>query len=138
MSMLKLVKKFPYWYLLAVPVLIWVLGVASNQAVLIANHGKFPVMLNEAQIAVMCPDASQIDPKYKAIACTSDGKGGQYLDRVHSVMGPNSHLTLLADIFDLGSIYSIGDFAIMLGEFLLPFTSISWVALALRKLMAGV
>jgi len=135
---MKFLRRLPYWQLLAVPVMLWMLGAGSNQLVLIANHGKFPVMVNDVQIARMCPDAKDIDEKYKGIACTSDGKGGQYLDPVHTVMGANSHLKFLADIFDLGSIYSIGDFMLMLGEWLWSFTPYMWIALVIRKLYTQV
>ena len=133
--MLKALRRFPYWYLLAVPALLFILGAASNQAVLVANHGKFPVMVNDAEIAKLCPSADELRPEFKGIACTSDGHGGQYLDRAHTIMGPNSHLKMLADIFDLGDgTYSIGDFLIMLGTGLWSFTPIMWLTLILRKL----
>jgi hypothetical protein len=51
------------------------------------------------------------------------------------VQGDNSHLTAMADIWDLGDhIYSVGDGAIMLGDWLLTFTPFMWLALILKKL----
>ena len=60
-------------------------------------------------------------------------KGGEMIDKTHSVMGPNSHLKALADIFPLGSIYSIGDGFIALGEWLMSFCPYMWLALVIRK-----
>lgn len=136
---MKILRKFPYWYLIAIPVLMFVLGAASNQAVLIANHGKFPVMMNEAEVSLACapPSEDKESQKFSIFnssvpSCT---KGGQFLDRTHSIMGPNSHLKALADIFDLGeAVFSLGDFSIMLGTFLLKFTPLAWLFLTIRKL----
>jgi hypothetical protein len=142
---MKYLRKFPYWYLLVIPILLFGLGVASNQAVLVANHGKFPVMLNASWMSKMCtiPPAPDTDDEetlaeYKAavaaIPASSCRKGGEMIDRTHSVMGPNSHLKALSDIFPLDGIYSIGDGMIYLGEWLLEYTPLMWLALALRKL----
>ena len=135
---MKFLRKFPYWYLLAIPVLLFGLGIMSNQAVLVANHGKFPVMMNAAWMDKYC-SLKQADPEeiadIPAIACA---KGGEMIDEVHSVMGPNSHLKVLADIFPLGrAIYSIGDGFIYLGDWLMSFAPIAWLALVLRKLFVA-
>jgi len=134
---MKILQKLPYWYLLVVPILLFCLGVASNQAVLIANHGKFPVMLNAIQYERHCslqglePDDIALMP---ADACA---KGGQMIDPAHSVMGPNSNLKLLSDIFPIGrNIYSLGDGLLYLGDWLLSFTPYMWLALVIRKLYA--
>jgi hypothetical protein len=58
----------------------------------------------------------------------------QAIDEVHVTMTSQTHLNFLADVFDLGTIYSIGDFAIMLGEWMLAFTPFIWGALVIRKL----
>jgi hypothetical protein len=236
--------KSTYSWLILAPILLVLLGAASNQAVLIANHGKFPVMLNERQQEMFSSENDveetrdnaeraidayrdaqdladkdrvnqvlQIDAfdarkaaraayqdnvdavKYKqrgdfdkvhaaavkskadmeaaeaaddkavkdskvpvstnkqevsdapakktdtkkdfTILNTSVGKDdiqGQFLDSVHSVMGPNSHLKAMADIFDLGSIYSIGDFGIILGMYFFPFLALLFIGLNLRKI----
>lgn len=120
-------RKFPYWYLLVIPALLFGLGLASNQLVLLANHGKFPVMMNELIYETFCKAASGIPQN----AC---GNGGQFLDPVHSVMGPNSHLKFLADIFPIGDVsYSIGDVFLFLSELLFKFTPAMWLALTIRK-----
>lgn len=134
---MKTLRKFPYWYLIVVPILLFCLGVASNQSVLVANHGKFPVMLSEGAYYQYCTAHSEEDEATApAISCI---KGGQMIDPVHSVMGPNSHFKVLSDIIPLGSaIYSIGDGLIELGLFLLGYTPIMWLALVLRKIYTQV
>jgi len=139
--------------LIIVPLLLVLLGAASNQAVLIANHGKFPVMLNEQQVADFIKKQAQDEDKLAAkkaadektagekkgftIANTSvsknELKNGQFLDSIHSVMGPNSHLKAMADVFDLGSIYSVGDFGIILGEFLWPIGALLFLGINALK-----
>lgn len=132
----------PYWYLLAVPVLLFALGAASNQLCLVANHGTFPVQANKIMIAEKCidpEDAKDLPAKYQGVPCQTDGKGGQYLDkRGHVIMSKDTHLNLLGDIFGLGDgIYSIGDFMIGLGQVGLSYTPIAWLALVLRRLMVN-
>lgn len=132
---MKFLRKFPYWQLLAIPVLLFGLGAGSNQIVLVANHGTFPVMVNKVDIVKMCHDASDVPPVLQGIACTTDGKGGEYLDPVHVIMTPESRLKPLADIFNLGDgIYSIGDFLLMLSFGMVPFAPIAWLVLTLRRL----
>jgi hypothetical protein len=66
------------------------------------------------------------------------GNGGEMIDRTHSVMGPNSHLKILADILPLGhSIYSIGDGLLYFGEWLFSFSPFMWIALTVRKLFVS-
>lgn len=131
---MKFLRKFPYWYLIVVPVLLFCLGVLSNQAVLVANHGKFPVMMNPAWTEAKC-SLKNVDPDLiPLIPANHCSKGGEMIDRTHSIMGPNSHLKALADIFPLGAIYSIGDGLLYLGEWLLSFSPFMWLALTLRKL----
>jgi hypothetical protein len=114
------------------------LGAASNQAVLVANHGKFPVMLTATEYSTMCQPVD-IDPDELAVIPSSSCiKGGEMLDRTHSIMGPNSHLKALADIFPLGRfVYSVGDALLYLGDWLLSFTPYMWLALTIRKLFAA-
>jgi hypothetical protein len=136
---MKFLRKFPYWYLLAIPVLLFSLGVLSNQAVLVANHGKFPVMMNAVMMDEFC-SLKQIDPEEIAdIPAAFCGKGGDMIDKTHSVMGPKSRLKILADIFPLGkAIYSIGDGLLFLGGWLLTFTPFMWLALTVRKLFVSI
>ena len=146
---MKYLRRFPYWYLLLIPALFYVLGIASNQVVLVANHGKFPVMLNATWKEKMCTiptmeqigldsDDDEMVAEYKQavarIPASSCKKGGEMIDETHSIMGPNSHLKVLSDIFPLGAIYSIGDGGIFLGEYLLGLSPLMWLALAIRKL----
>lgn len=113
-----------YLYLIIVPVLLVILGFCSNQAVLISNHGKFPVMLNEAEWAQIYND-------------TGDPKTSQYVkDTKHSIMGKNSHLSALADIFDVGFGWaSLGDGLYVVGWWLLPYALVAWFTLIFRKLL---
>lgn len=130
---MKFLRRFPYWYLIAIPLLMFSMGVASNQLVLVANHGKFPVMINEVTQEEMCTADVDIDPD--SIPSNACDKGGQFLDGTHSIMGPNSHLKILSDIFPLGgAVFSIGDAFIFLGEWLLSFTPAMWLALTIRKM----
>jgi hypothetical protein len=141
---MKFLRKFPYWYLLAIPALLFAAGVASNQVVLVANHGKFPVAMNAMWMDKFCspPVANTDDDAYEEevayiahIPTSSCKKGGEMIDDTHSVMGPNSHFKALADIFPLGhAIYSVGDGLLYLGDWLLSFTPIMWLALTIRKL----
>jgi hypothetical protein len=134
---MKYLRRFPYWYLLLIPALLFGLGVASNQAVLVANHGKFPVMMNASWMDMKCSTRGMDPDEIAAAPSEWCGKGGEMIDRTHSVMGPNSHLKVLADIFPLGNIYSIGDGLLYLGGWLLEYTPIMWLALVLRKLYVG-
>ncbi len=130
---MKLLRKFPYWWLIVLPLLLTGLGIASNQSVLIANHGKFPVMMSEGNMAKYCTaDTADDVALAPAVSCL---RGGQMIDEVHSVMGSNSHLKALSDIIPLGqAIYSVGDGLITLGFWLLSFTPIAWLFLTIRKL----
>jgi hypothetical protein len=133
-------------YLLALPTLVWVLGFASNQAVLFANHDKFPVMWSDYKAAEyqldlekaasatdkMGEPTAQAEQAQLAIAALeSEG----FIDEVHCVMTPKTHLNLLADIFDLQSAtYSIGDFLLMLGEYAFGFMLPVFIFDVVRKL----
>jgi len=74
------------------------LGTASNQAVKIANHDKFPVLDNGYHYQV-----------------NDDGM----MDDEHCVMTSETRLNALADIFDFeGKTLSIGDMLLNLGDWL--------------------
>jgi len=101
---MKFLRRFPYWYLLVIPVLLICLGITSNQAVLVANHGKFPVMMNPAWVDKMCtvpPEVanpksdSDFDWMFKVrsiatpkpyIPPSNCKAGGQMIDMTHSIM----------------------------------------------------
>ena len=116
------VRKSMLWILMT-PYAILGTGIMSNQVVLQANHDTFPVLVNPIKLAGILPDGVTITPGQS-----------QAIDDVHVIMTSQTHLNFLADVFDLGTIYSIGDFTIMLGEWMLTFTPFIWGALVIRKL----
>jgi hypothetical protein len=104
------------WILLA-PAAIGFIGAASNQAVLIANHDKFPVLMNNFRGFEVGPEGM--------------------LDNIHCVMTNETRLNFLADIFDLKSnSYSVGDLLLILGEWMWTFCPFVWAALVARRLLA--
>ena len=125
------------WILLA-PYAIFGLGVASNQAVLIANGDKFPVMLNARKLdKILNPTIDADLEKILGIkivekpAPKPDPDG--MIDDTHCQMTSKTHLNALADVFDLGSIYSIGDFTLYLGEWLMGWTPFVWGYAVIKK-----
>ena len=101
-------------YLLAFPYLSFGMGVGLNQAVLVANGGKFPVMVNKRA--------------EKYFGFESDGMS----DNVHCVMTSKTKLNFLADWINMHTvIYSPGDLLIMLGDLLTGSTKAVWAALIL-------
>lgn len=137
---LSFIGKTMLWVLL-LPSTVWYTGAASNQLVIVANNGKFPVQTNPTYLA---KHRLEVDREIAEAQAAGDGGAVQaiqsvdaqgMLDSVHCVMTKNTHFNLLADIFDLHSgIYSIGDFMLMLGEWLGTFCPYVWGALALMKL----
>jgi len=127
-------------YILAVPLLFTALGIASNQAVLQANHDSFPVLINERKLAKYLAEDNaeqkKDDPStwlFRPIPVrTTDD--AVFLDNVHVVMTKDTHLNALADVFDLGNIYSVGDFSLMLGDWLWAFAPFVFGFDAVRKL----
>ena len=126
------------WILLA-PYIVTGLGAASNQAVLIANHDKFPVMVNAVKL-----DEYTGEPKIDIVTVLTGTPSVEtekpkptdatYIDDVHIVMTSDTHLNALADIFDFHSaIYSIGDGLLMLGEWLSGFCPMVFLALVFKK-----
>lgn len=106
------------WVLLAPAVLI-ILGGVSNQLVCIVNHNTMPVLMSEARART---------------TGTVEINGLQYLDARHSLMTPNSHLVILADIFEHGEIESIGDLGIDLGQWLWGYAPAIWGVLVCFRL----
>lgn len=105
------------WVLL-LPYAVIGVGAASNQLVIIANHDKFPVLMNEAARAHFNPDANGL------------------IDKEHCVMTDETHLNALADIFDFhDGWYSIGDELITLGEWLQGFCIYVWIVLVVNSLV---
>ena len=152
--MFKFITKVPYWYLIAIPLLMTFMGAASNQAVLIANHDKFPVMVNEEKLQKFCQPEDAGNSFAAAIAKAlgvpakdtqmaepdpfTCSNGGEFMDDTHVIMTSKSNLRPLADVFDMyDRIYSIGDFSMMLGERAWGWAGIAWLTLAIRKLIAA-
>lgn len=155
--MLKWIKKVPYWYVLAIPLLSIALGTLSNQAVLWANGDKFPVMYNSEKVRVSCqtPDAKadvfaaliggQKNDKPSIFAPAPAPKnvdpnlcqnGGKFLDDTHVIMDQSSRLKFLADIVDFHeATYSIGDGFIIFGDWVLSWVGIVWLTLVVRKVI---
>ena len=143
-------------YILAIPALVFGLGLLSNQAVLVANHDKFPVMYNEYKVNAYrlglekdlkecqgltapdkdAPDADAppsdvCDPIEFDIAALKFG----YLDSTHVIMTSKTHLNFLADWIDLrDAVYSIGDALLELGEYGFGFMFPLFVFDVVRKL----
>ena len=112
------------WVML-LPLAVGFAGVVSNQLVLIANHDKFPVMLNEHK--------TNLHDAYGVALVGADGM----LDDTHCVMTSETHLNGMADILDIKDVsYSIGDLLIVFGSWLWSFCPFLWGALVLRKLLA--
>ena len=122
-------------YILAIPVLFMFLGAASNQLVLIENHDTFPVMVNDRKLAAMADhDKQSVETKFKPTPAEKQDDT-VYLDDVHVEMTSHTHLNFLADIFDMkDAIYSIGDFMLILGDWLGSFTFAIFVFDVVRKL----
>ena len=125
-------------YILATPLLFTFLGAASNQIVLIANHDTFPVMVNDKKLVEMTTPpkpAVQVVQAFRSTVTLKDD--AVMLDDTHCVMTPDTHLNLLADIFDMkDAIYSIGDFLLMLGEWLMAFAPFVFLFDVVKKLKA--
>lgn len=118
--MFKFLRKTFLWILLS-PVALSLLGAASNQAVLMANHDTFPVMVNSLKAEMMVTEMKN-EAEEKEINVPEG-----MIDDVHCLMTSKTHLNFLADVFDLkDGIYSIGDFGIMLGSWLWGFVPYVW------------
>lgn len=106
-----------FLWVLFLPFATTTIGAASNQLVIIANHDKFPVLLNEDARVAMNPDANGL------------------IDKEHCVMTDKTHLNALADIFDFkDGWYSIGDLLLMLGDWLAGFCFYVWIALVVNSI----
>jgi len=99
---MKSFRKVVLWAIL-LPYALSFLGVALNQLVILENDGKFPVMMNPKWYAQQQPDMTGM------------------IDDVHCVMTSQTHLNLLADIFNFGGIYSVGDLLIDAGKTTQPY-----------------
>ena len=125
-------------YILAIPVLLVGLGAASNQVVLQANNDRFPVLINETKVREFNSEKVELGPMSITVVkpANVDSDGVVMIDDIHCVMTSKTHLNFLADVFDLGNIYSIGDFLLMLGEWLMAFAPFVFLFDVVRKLKA--
>ncbi len=122
--MFRFIRKSLLWLLLA-PWIISGAGVASNQLVLIANHGKFPVMTNPVQLADFRIDDAK----------TIDATG--MFDSIHCVMTKDTRLNFLADIFARqDGFYSIGDGLLEASAASKDYFIFLWVILMVQKVNA--
>lgn len=129
-------------YILALPVLCFCLGAASNQLVLNFNNDKFPVRLSDYKIAqyeVKLEAAAQSDDEdvarqaqFDLTALESEG----FLDETHCIMSSKTHLNLLADIFDFRGqgIESVGDMMLDLGMYTWSYAPLVWGLVVVGKL----
>ena len=124
-------------YILAIPILFTFLGAASNQLVLLSNHDTFPVMVNDKKLVEMTTPPEPVQPVQAFRSTVSLQDDAIMLDDTHCVMSRDTHLNLLADIFDMkDAIYSIGDFLLMLGEWLMAFAPFVFLFDVVKKLKA--
>lgn len=99
-------------WIILLPYLFFGLGLVSNDAVLIANHGKFPVMFTD--------HLPNVDGMY---------------DDQHCVMTGETKLNALGDIFDYGSATaSVGDIMLDIGRWLRTICFYIWLTMALPRL----
>ena len=138
--MIQFLRKTALW-ILAVPVLFLALGIASNQAVLAANHDRFPVMWNSykaASLVLSIEKATESDDPDVAEQAAFDLEALHeygYLDDTHVLMTGKTRLNFLADWIDLKSAtYSLGDFAIDAGEWGLEYCPFLWFGVAVARL----
>jgi len=112
--MLKFLRDTALWLVL-LPIALIHIGVGSNQLVLWANHDKFPVMVNEYEQSQMELRDNMMDP-------------------VHCVMTNDTHLNFLADVINLHDrTASVGDMAIELGQWLMPYALGIWCFEIVRR-----
>jgi len=150
--------KLPYWQIIAVPLLLAFSGAASNQAVLVANWGKFPVMLNSAEIQKLQSSEEEREMEqiisaiigqahHKSIIWDSaipttaaqNANSDDMIDDTHCIMSKTNRLKFLADWINLGGhIASPGDLGIWLGSWLFSFAPIVWLTLVVKKLWGNV
>jgi hypothetical protein len=132
--MFKFLRKTALWIVIA-PWALFGLGAASNQVVLQANHDKFPVMVNTLKERVMVAQAQANYKELAADAGIDPTLPAGMIDDTHCVMTDKTHLNFLADVFDLkDGIYSIGDFTILLGEWMSGFAPFIWMFEVCRRL----
>ena len=115
----KLLRVTGLWIILT-PITIIIAGAGSNQMVLIANHEKFPVMLNDYKRSIAGPRGED-----------------QMIDPVHCVMTSKTHLNFLGDLIEMvdGDHQSIGDLLLTFGYWLWAFAPYVWGFEVIRRLI---
>lgn len=109
-----------YLWILALPLALTLMGVASNQVVLYANHDTFPVSINAAKT-----EEHSVTLK----------DGTVMLDDTHCIASDKTHLNLLADVLDFRTEYvSVGDLSLELGDWIWGFAPFVWGLAVIRKL----
>jgi len=140
MKFLSFLRTTSLWILL-LPVALTFTGAASNQAVIIANHDTFPVLINNKKLAEMTAPDTEPEAAPKSIeqmfrpepAIKEDDT--VMLDDVHCNMTHQTHLNFLADVFDMkDGTYSIGDFFLILGSWIQAFSLFVYVYAVTAKL----
>ncbi len=102
--------KFPYWYLLLVPICLYYLGGFFNVGTMAINHGQMPVLIPQS---LLTPDLT--------------------LDDTHSIMSAKTHLKFFCDWINVGDgIASPGDILIWLSESIMRPCAAIWAALIIR------
>lgn len=127
-------RKTALWIVLA-PLSLIYLGAASNQLVLNANHDTFPVEVNTFTEEILVYKMQQ---EWKAateeVGVDLPLPTGM-IDDTHCIMTKDTHLNFLADVFDLkDGIYSVGDFGVMGGSWLMSFAPFIWAFEVIRRL----
>jgi hypothetical protein len=113
-KLLAIFRAASLWILL-LPYAVGYLGTISNQAVLLANHDTFPVLMRDSAVARLLPNGQD--------------------DEGHVVMSDQTHLNILADIFDVKDGWvSAGDILIYIGQWLSTFCPLLWGFVIISKL----
>lgn len=133
--MFKWLRKTALW-IIAIPALCFCLGYASNQAVLAANHDRFPVMWNEVKTVDYLESVNEAaqsgDPK--AVGILEGFKHTGMLNDTHELMTSKTHLNFFADwIQDGDDTLSIGDELLSVAEYFWYFL-ITWAVVVVTKL----
>lgn len=98
-------------YLLLIPLALSGLGFSLNEVVIVANGGKFPVMVNASEDKYIEPNGFFKD------------------DDTHCRMTAGTHMNWLADYIRPGPdapIMSVGDLFIEFGSFLSDYSLVAW------------
>jgi hypothetical protein len=125
-------------YIVAVPLLLFFLGSASNQLVLNVNNDTFPVHISAAK--VLKAETGETVELIGGAKLVGDvlilSDGTQMLDYTHCVMTSKTHLNFLADVIDLKDqgIESVGDVLIDFGLWSGSFAPFIWATVVLFKL----